>query len=89
MQAFCFDCTPDLELADVLVQRVALEPHGAEEGDGGELVVEHILAIDDPHTCHTVIWSHSYMVTDTVVWSYSTSFPLMIHTSNIVTQSPS
>ena len=59
----------------MLVQRVALEPHGAEEGDGGELVVEHILAVDDPHTCHTVIWSHSYMVTrlfgHTVIWSHS------------------
>ena len=38
------------ELADVLVQGVALKPHGAEEGDLGKLVVEHILPIDDPHS---------------------------------------
>ena len=36
------------ELADVLVQGVALKPHGAEEGDLGKLVVEHILSIDYP-----------------------------------------
>ena len=105
MQAFCFDCTPDLELADVLIQRVALEPHGAEEGDGGELVVEHILPVDDPHTCHTVIWSHSYLVTQlyghTVIWSQTHRHSCMVvehllpiddpyfHTSTIVTQSPS
>ena len=37
------------ELADVLVQGVALEPHRTEEGDGGVLVVEHVRAVYDPH----------------------------------------
>ena len=36
------------ELADVLVQRVSLKPHGAQEGHLGKLVVEHILSIDYP-----------------------------------------
>ena len=38
------------ELADVLVQRVSLKPHGTQEGHGGKLVVEDILPIDYPNT---------------------------------------
>ena len=38
------------ELADVLVQRISLKPHGTQEGDSGKLVVENILAVDYPNT---------------------------------------
>jgi hypothetical protein len=40
----------DSELAYVFVQWVALETHRTEEGDGGVLVVEDVLSIDDPHS---------------------------------------
>ena len=36
------------ELADVLVQRISLKPHRAQEGHLGKLVVEHVLSIDYP-----------------------------------------
>ena len=40
----------DPEGADVLVQWVFLEPHGAEERHGGKLVVKHILAVNYPNS---------------------------------------
>ena len=59
--------------ADMLIKRISFKAHWTKERDGGILIVEHILPVDDPHTCHTVIWSHSYLVTQlyghTVIWS--------------------
>ena len=42
------------ELADVFIKRISLKPHGTQEGDLGKLIVEHILPINDPHSCKTV-----------------------------------
>ena len=44
------------ELADMLVQRVPLKPHGAQEGHLGKLVVEHVLSIDYPDALINKIW---------------------------------
>ena len=34
----------------MLIQGIPLKPHGTEEGDLGKLVVEHVPAINDPHS---------------------------------------
>ena len=42
------------ELTDMFIKRISLKPHGTQEGDLSKLIVEHISAINDPHSSQAV-----------------------------------
>ena len=41
--------------ADMLIKGISFKAHWTKERDGGILIVEHILPVNDPHTCDKII----------------------------------